>query len=124
MPAKVVPNVKAGTLNRRIQIQQFTGTTDADTQADTDAGITPTLFATVWASIEPQGGTAVGAPNQNLQGVETYLVRTRYFPGVVNGMQVYEPTTGLTLDILAVVDISQIHRQLHLECVSRRYAPV
>src|ERR1035438_5918621 len=98
MPAKVVPNVKAGTLNRRIQIQQSTGATDADTQADTDAGITWTLFATVWASIEPQGGTAVGAPNQNLQGVETYLVRTRYFPGVVNGMQVYEPTTGLTLD--------------------------
>ena len=47
MAAKVVPNVKAGTLNRRVVIQSPSAATDADTEADTDAGITWSDFATV-----------------------------------------------------------------------------
>jgi SPP1 family predicted phage head-tail adaptor len=121
---KVVPNVKAGTLNRRVTLQTPSDTTDADTQADTDADIVWTPFATVWAAVEPLSGTAIGAPSANLEGVVSHLVRLRYLPGVLNGMRVHEALTGLDLDVLAVIDINEAHRQLHLECVARRYPPV
>lgn len=124
MPAALWPNVQAGRMSRRIVIQQATGTTDADTEADTDAGIVWTTLCSAWASVQPLNGTAVGAPNAQLQGVVTYLVSLRYQAGIVNGMQVYEPATGLTLDILAVIDINEQHRQLRLEAVDRRYPPV
>jgi SPP1 family predicted phage head-tail adaptor len=105
-------------------IQQFSGVTDADTEADTDAGVNWTTFATVWASITPSSGTAIGAPNNDLQGVTEYLVAIRYYSGVTNGMQVVDTATGLTLDVLAVLDINEIHRQMHLQCVARKYPPV
>ena len=124
MPTKIVPNIQSGQLRRRLTIQQASGVTDADTEADTDAGINWTTFATVWGAVEAESGTAIGAPNADLQGVVTYLVRIRYCAGVVNGMQIYEAATGLTLDILAVIDIEEAHRQMHLMCVSRRYPPV
>ena len=54
----------------------------------------------------------------------TYQVRMRYLPGVLNGMRVHEALTGLDLDILAVINIQEAQRQLHLECVQRRYPPV
>ena len=124
MAPPVRPNLEAGDLKRRVVLQTPSAPTDADTGADTDAGITWTDFATVWAAVEPISGTALGAPNQNLEGVVTYQVRIRYLPGVVNGMRIYEALTGLDLDVLGVVDINEVHRQLHLECVSRRYPPV
>ncbi len=124
MPAAISPRLEAGDLNRRVLIQKPSSTTDADLGLDTDAGITWTTFATVSAAIEPLSGTAVGAPNQNLEGVVTYLVRIRYFPGVVDGMQVYDTSSGLTLDVLAVINIQQAQRQMHLQCASRRYPPV
>ena len=124
MPALESAQIVSGLFNKRVILQSPSAPTDADTNADTDAGITWTDFATVWCSINPLTGTAVGAPNQSLQGVATFLVAMRFYPGVVNGMQVYEPSTGLTLDILAVLDILNRHRLLHLECVERRYPPV
>ena len=124
MPALDNAQIVSGLFRRRVVLQSPSAPTDADTNADTDAGITWTDFATVWCSINPLTGTAVGAPNQNLQGVTTYLVAMRYYPGVVNGMRVHEVQTGLDLDILSVLDILDVHRLLHLLCVQREYPPV
>ena len=126
---RAVPNIKAGTLGRRVILYTPSDVTDAEVDPDTDAAITWTPFTgvpggLVWAAVEPLSGTAVGAPTANLQGVVTYLVRIRYLPGVVNGMRIYEPSTGLDLDILAVINIGEAQRHLHLECSSRRYPPV
>ena len=98
--------------------------TDADTEADTDASVNWTTFATVWASITPTSGTAIGAPNADLQGVVEYMVAIRYYAGVDQGMQVVDQVTGLTLDVLSVLDINEVHRQMHLQCVSRKFVPV
>lgn len=117
-------NIQAGEFRRYITLQVASAPTDADTNADTDAGITWTNFANLWAAVEPQQGTAIGAPNANLEGVVTYLVRTRYIPGVLPGMQIYEAATSLYLDILAVIDVNEQHRVLHLSAVSRLYPPV
>jgi head-tail adaptor len=124
MPALDNTQIQAGLLRRRVVLQVPSAVTDADTGADSDAGITWTDLATVWASINPLTGTAIGAPNANLQGVVTYLVTMRWMDGVVNGMRVHEVSTGLDLDVLAVLDILDAHRMLHLECVQRRYPPV
>jgi head-tail adaptor len=124
VPALDSTQIITGLFRRRVVLQSPSGVTDADTNADTDAGITWTEFATVWCSINPLTGTAVGAPSQTLQGVVTYLVAMRWMPGVVNGMVVYEASTGLALDVLAVLDILDAHKLLHLECVNRIYPPV
>ena len=125
---KILPNVIAGEHRRRVLLQYPSAVTDADTEADTDAGVTWTNVAAVpngvWAAVEPLSGTAIGAPGSQLEGVVTYLVRIRYLPGVVNGMRIYEAVTGLDLEVLAVLDIDEAHRQLHLEAVARRYPPV
>lgn len=124
MPALENTAVVIGQFRRRVTLQSPSAVTDADTNADTDAGITWTDFADVWCQINPMTGTAVGAPNQNLQGVTTYQVQMRYMPGVVNGMRVHEAVTGLDLDVLAVLDILDAHILMTLECVNRLYPPV
>ena len=126
MPALDNAQIVSGQFNRRVTLQSPTGVTDADTNADTDAGIVWTDFADVWCSINPLTGTAIGAPNQNLEGVTSYLVAMRWYPGVVSGMRIHESTINgaLDLDVLAVLDILDIHKLLHLECVERLYPPV
>ena|SRR5450631_404058 len=115
------PSTRAGQFGRRIIIEQASAVTDADTPTDedTDAGITWTTFCNAWASIQPT--SVVGGQTQ---GEVAWLVQMRYQPGVLSGMRVNEPATGILLDILAVLNVREAGRELNLDCISRKYPPV
>jgi|SRR5665213_2090322 len=126
-PAIARPTVRGGLFTRRIIIEQATASTDADTASDdssgdvsdADAGITWSAFCNAWASIDPT--SVVGGLQQ---GEVQWTVQMPFQAGITNGMRVNEPSTGIVLDILAVLNIHEASTTLTLECVSRRYPPV
>ena len=127
MPVVARAYIRRGLFNRRVNIEQATASTDADTTSDdssgdlsdTDAGITWTTFCPAWASIQPT--SIVGGQTQ---GEVQWNVQMPFQPGITNGMRVNEPATGLILDILAVLNTLEASKTLTLECESRTYPPV
>jgi head-tail adaptor len=118
------PTRRAGRYNRRIDIQQATAVTDADTLSDTDAGITWTTITSAWAAIQPNATSGGIEGRETEQGELQWLVQMPYQTGIVDGMRVLEAATGVPLDILAAVDLYEAHLVLELHCISRRYPPV
>jgi len=117
--ASVRPTVKAGDLRRRIVIQTSTPVSDGEG----NAGVTWATFASAWAAIEPLTGVEFMSAAM-MTDTLSHMVRMRYQPGVTTDMRVYEAATSLYLDIQAVIDIRDIHRQLHLMCQARPYEAI
>lgn len=72
------------------------------------------LFAQVYAKIEPLSGRELIAARA-LQSPVNVRVTTWYVPGVLPTMRVrFE---GRTLNVHAVVDVNNLHKELELSCV-------
>jgi head-tail adaptor len=126
------PSRRAGKFNRRIDIQQATALTDADTAdtdlstdlTDADAGVTWTTVMSAWASVQPNATSGGIEGREAEQGELQWLVQMPYQEGILNGMRVYEAAKNLYLDILAALDVYEQQVITELHCVSRRYPPV
>lgn len=110
---------RSGSLTRRVVIASPTGVTDANTEADTDAGVAYTTIATVWANVLPLTNTS-----SQLEGNVTYQVTIRYRSDVTNGMHIQEASRNIDLEIMGVLDLEEAQRVLQLQCINRRYPPV
>lgn len=91
MPLAVTrPSRRAGKYSRRIDIQQPTGVTDADTLADTDASIVWTTLLSSWASVTPNATSGGTEGHEAEQGEMIWVVVMPYQPGILDGMRVRE----------------------------------
>ena len=95
----------AGQLNKRVQLQSATTTTDAV------GGTSQTwsTFATVWAAVEPQP-FVVGS--QKAEVLTLFTIRYRDDVAAEQRV-VFE---AVTYTVLVVIDNAQEHRQLILHC--------
>lgn len=99
----------AGELNRRINLQSQTTTTDTEGRW---SGSWVTVFRP-WAKIATDSGSEIQEGDQE-QTVLRHTVRIRYRPGVTAAMRV---TYGARVfDILSVIDPDQRHEWLDLSC--------
>jgi len=102
--------LRAGELNRRVEIQANTPTTN-------DIGELVASWATVatiWAKIEPVSGREL-LQTQQVQATATARIRMRYrsitpLHRIKHGDDIYE--------INAVIDVDDIHEQLELLCTA------
>jgi SPP1 family predicted phage head-tail adaptor len=101
--------MRAGQLNRRVQLQRQALTTDSEGRA---SGTWSTL-ATAWAAIEPlQGREALLAAQA--QTTLSHRVRIRYRPGVTARMRLVYGAR--VFDIQAVTNTAEARRELVLDC--------
>jgi SPP1 family predicted phage head-tail adaptor len=101
--------MRAGTLNRRVQLQR--PVTDVDAEGRT--GDVWTAVATVWATVEPlQGREALLAAQA--QTTLTHRVRIRYRTGVTARMRLVYGAR--IFDIQSVIDTGEARRELVLDC--------
>lgn len=101
--------MQIGTLRHRITLQSYTAAPDSygdPIKAWSD-------LADVWAAVEPLTGREYFQAQQTHAEV-TYRVRIRYRGDVVPTMRI--AYTGKTLEILAVIDVGERRREMHLMC--------
>ena len=110
--------MRAGTLRHKATIQKLDGTLDAlgqENQTWVDVALT-------WAAIEPLRGDERFTAQQEVAQVTT-RIKMRFIPGIVAKMRVKfidlaeEPDFSRFYDILAVINVGQRNRELHLMCM-------
>lgn len=101
--------MKAGQLRHRVTIERL------DVGQDSAGAIVESWseFAVVWAAVEPIGGREYWQAQQ-VAAENSVRVRIRYVEGVVPTMRIVYGSRKL--NILAVVDIEERHRELQLMC--------
>lgn len=101
--------MQAGTMRRRITIQQSSDVPDGS------GGVqrTWTDFATVWAEITPAAGKEVFQAEQ-VRADAMYNINIRYLQGVSAEMRVLYGTRRF--NIRAVNDVNEMHRKITLVC--------
>lgn len=101
--------MRAGALRHRVTFQ-------APTRGQSGTGAPTTTYVTVataWASVEPIKGREFLA-GQTVQSETTDRVRCRYRAGLNTATRI---TYGnRTLDIVALIDIGERHRELEIMC--------
>lgn len=101
--------MRAGTLRRRITIQQRSTTKDSYGQQ----AVTWTDYISCWADIQPASGRElVAAQAQQYEISHTVLIR--YRTGIVPTMRVVYQ--GTVYNILAIIDPDMRHESLMLSC--------
>lgn len=109
----VTPTLQAGRLRHRIDILQPTGAQDA-AGGTTLASSGSTVFATIWATVEPISGNEQLAA-QEFTSVVTHQIVIRYLSGVSANMQVRY--SGRIFQILAVLNPLERNKVHVLLCV-------
>lgn len=109
MARVVVRTMRAGDLRHRVTIQQKTVTSDPEGVAVE----TWTEVATVWAAVEPLRGREYIQAAAVTPEVTT-RIRMRYRLGVKPAMRVVHG--GRVYDVLSVIDVGGLRRELELMC--------
>ncbi|MBI4800635.1 MAG: phage head closure protein [Desulfarculus sp.] len=104
--------MRAGALRHRVAIQQPVTSTP---EGQAEPVVTYVPFALdAWASVEPLNGREFFAAGGR-QAEVSHRVRLRYLAGVKADMRVLHE--GRALDIKAVIDPQERHRELVLMCL-------
>lgn len=98
--------MRAGELNRRIQLQSVTRTQDGFGQMSESWS----TVATVWASIEPLVGREFYEARQ-INDKTWVKFRIRYRSGLDTSMRIVDPETSLVYDIRSIVHYRHDRRE-------------
>ena len=109
--------MKAGRLDKRIRIQELTHS------RDTGGGDVPTWTTVTngdrWAEIMPLSGNE-SYVGQQLQGVVTHKVTTRYLAGVTNKNRIFVVNDSRVFDIHHAINWGERERELSMLCTERK----